>query len=285
LLENSISHIVVIDRETDKVLVNESSFSGRCVSWNSTTPELWRMELEDEVAFGYYAIIIYGENEVQTTQLEPARPELNCEIKRGFYPREYPRELGDWLIKYSYCEYKLFNDLKRRVINYSVTNAKTQTLKLCSNALSMFKIYESCGTPEKPLHSVVTTYGNYSHFECEVDYELSGNSIVRCGQQGKWLDSFPKCVPKTCRIPALNYSDPQIIIRYTNAFLSLIPKVWPRAAPERCCPARMAKSWARIRPFLYARVSMECGVECNRFVRVFNTGICFLTLNLMNISF
>jgi hypothetical protein len=81
----------------------------------------------------------------------------------------------------------------------------------------MFKIYESCGTPEKPLHSIVTTYGNYSHFECEVDYELSGNSIVRCGQQGKWLDSFPKCVPKTCRIPALNYSDPQIIIRYTNA--------------------------------------------------------------------
>jgi hypothetical protein len=213
---NSISHIVIIDREIDKILVN-SSFSEGCVSWNGTASQLWRIELKDEVAYDYYGIGICNEKEVPKLELESMRPELNCRPSSGFLNNK-AKCYEQWF----HCEYKLFNDLKRRVINYVVTQIETKTLKLCSDYVFTFKTYESCGTPEKPLHSIVTTYDNYSHFECEVDYELSGNSRVRCGRQGEWLDSFPKCVPKTCRIPALNYSDPQIIIRYTNAHNEII---------------------------------------------------------------
>ena len=86
--------------------------------------------------------------------------------------------------------------------------------------LLVYSVSDSCGSPEKPLHSIELSKGkSFTVFSCEEDFYLEpiSNQKVICGQLGNWNKAFPICVAKTyCRLPAFDRIDHFLHIDYKD---------------------------------------------------------------------
>jgi CUB/sushi domain-containing protein len=89
-------------------------------------------------------------------------------------------------------------------------------VSLCS--LNVMYNSGKCGKPDEPLNSIVKSdsESGAALYSCASGYELIGNSIVKCGSNGKWMETAPKCVPKELCSMAFNRTT-NLKIKYSNA--------------------------------------------------------------------
>ena len=57
----------------------------------------------------------------------------------------------------------------------------------------------SCGTPESPVHSVVTVSGMTATYSCTEGYSIQGQGGIQC-TEGGWSTDIPTCKGKLDKI-------------------------------------------------------------------------------------
>jgi hypothetical protein len=117
------------------------------------------------------------------------------------------------------CDLETTSDDETYYSYYNLDTTQNITLKFDSSSIAIcelrlfyrkFNKFHQCGSPDFPLHSsfdfvrIGSKYGfmPYYRFTCEKNFELVGNTDVRCGINNYWLDQFPTCRPKImCPMP------------------------------------------------------------------------------------
>ncbi|XP_055886163.1 sushi, von Willebrand factor type A, EGF and pentraxin domain-containing protein 1-like [Biomphalaria glabrata] len=73
--------------------------------------------------------------------------------------------------------------------------------------------------PHGSLIASGTTFGSYVTYSCHSGYQLKGDRVIYCSQQGTWDGSIPSCDIKDCRMP-LDIANGQVIY-FSTTFASL----------------------------------------------------------------
>ncbi|XP_054155590.1 uncharacterized protein LOC128954051 [Oppia nitens] len=114
--------------------------------------------------------------------------------------------------------------IEKIVIKVDVPDGDVLNITTTFCDLRLYVISDLCGSPEKPLDSVVLAREKtYTVFSCREGFQLVGNQKVRCSPTGVWIDKFPVCAPqKTCKIPALdsdnNDDDSVLSVQHKNYY-------------------------------------------------------------------
>ncbi|CAG2175337.1 unnamed protein product, partial [Oppiella nova] len=136
---------------------------------------------------------------------------------------------GKWIGNLPRCEFSWNITSSQRVsiqlenedrIDYFsiILFAKDLMNYLQNGDLVSYSFSDSCGSVEKPLHSIELSHEKwFTIFGCEEDFYLDPISSQRvfCESSGTWNTRFPRCLAKTlCRLPAMDTSDHYIHVEY-----------------------------------------------------------------------
>ncbi|XP_054167801.1 uncharacterized protein LOC128965173 [Oppia nitens] len=95
-------------------------------------------------------------------------------------------------------------DVDPRQMDPKFGDQQKQNLSLC--LLGIYHTSDLCGTPDRPLNSVVRVVNQIAVYSCEDGYELVGPKTVPCLANGKWATGglgFPACRLVRGQCPAI----------------------------------------------------------------------------------
>jgi hypothetical protein len=200
-------------------------------AWNITNNQKWSFQIKTNSRVDYFSLILYGQDLItcwlsgnMTIRATIHRPHKHCKIEK------FDLYENDSKIKISFLCYAVIEDIfmpsDASMILDPVKNILFDVhlkqypilIKFCN--LKAYSLSDSCGSPEKPLHSLeLIKEKSFIVFSCEEDFYLEpiSNQKVICGQLGKWNKPFPKCVAKTyCPLPAFDRIDHFLHIEYKD---------------------------------------------------------------------
>jgi hypothetical protein len=114
------------------------------------------------------------------------------------------------------CSESIGIHVNQITVFFNPKNSRAINVSLCS--LNVLYNSEKCGKPDEPLNSIVKfdPESGAALYSCASGYKLIGNRIVKCGSNGKWMETAPKCVPKELCSMAFNRTT-NLKIKYLNA--------------------------------------------------------------------
>ena len=198
--------------------------------WNITSKQRLLFEIETYSQIDYFSLIVFGNgliNEwsnnhlVITARME--RPRKKCKIEKFEIMANHSNKT-----QISFKCFKVFDELHHnfnsnikdliQMISLSIESKDRISVKYC--LLKTFSLSDSCGSPERPLHSIeVLKEKTFIEYSCEEDFYLEpidGHKLI-CGSFGDWNQPFPRCLTKTkCRLPAMDVFDHNIHVDYKN---------------------------------------------------------------------
>ena len=197
--------------------------------WNITSSQKLLFEVESISRIDYFSLILFGNDLVKnwlkgslTVLAKLERPRKQCILEK--------LELIEQNNNKTKMSFKCFNQFQEikikdldfldynsiQMISFEFESKTDIAVKFCS--LKTFSFSDSCGSPEKPLHSIeVIKEKTFVEYSCEDDFYLepiSGQKVL-CGSLGDWNKPFPQCLAKTyCRLPAMDGIDHYIHVEY-----------------------------------------------------------------------
>ncbi|XP_054163868.1 uncharacterized protein LOC128961638 [Oppia nitens] len=226
-----LKYLKIPDKNGNPVIRFFSSSTEDCYQpsfkWNLTATQRISIQLESDVSIDYFSIILKSKSLINGLLLGDISIKSRLAKPRKKCYNENVEPIDDNLHKIK-VSFKCFETLDEnlsldsldsiKLISFDIQSKSEILVTFCS--LKTYSLSESCGSPEKPLHSIeLIREKSFTIFGCEEDFYLDSISSqkVICSQSGRWNVQFPRCLAKTfCPLPAMDGTDHYINVEYIN---------------------------------------------------------------------
>lgn len=179
--------------KNDSIMIGYNAFGGalrdQCYAFNLTQRQKWVFKMNDTNPISSFTIMfrpggIYNDVNSRNRAKKSKKP-IQAKIGKNFcevsYVYDYPkfhtsitfrcdqRKISDHSVSSMSDELVFYVDPNLFNKNYDASN-----FSFCY--LTVYHSVEDCGTPDKPLHSIVKMDGMTARFSCEDGYQLIGNN-------------------------------------------------------------------------------------------------------------
>ena len=167
------------------------------VEWNITNIQKWKLQIKTNKRIDYFSLVLiakdlmsFHSNGTISIKETILRPHKHCKIVK--FEAIDETELN---IRISFLCYAKKEDIFLASTNNPLTNiikdivfdihSETLPVLITFCNLLVYSVSDSCGSPEKPLHSIELSKGkSFTVFSCEENFYLEpiSNQKVICGQ-------------------------------------------------------------------------------------------------------